>query len=92
MFRRLAEIERDAPFSIQVDGETVTAYAGETIATVLLTVGKLAMRKTHQNKAKRGFYCGMGICQECLVELEDGNKIRACQTLVEPWMKIKTGT
>jgi aerobic-type carbon monoxide dehydrogenase small subunit (CoxS/CutS family) len=90
MFRRLAEIEREAPFTIQVDGETVTAYAGETIATVLLTIGKFAIRKTHQKKTIRGYYCGMGICHECLVQLEDGTKVRACQTLAEPWMKINT--
>ena len=92
MFKRLAEIERETIFTIQVDGETVTAYEGETIVTVLLAIGKLAMRKTHQKRAKRGYYCGMGICHECLVELEDGTKVRACQTLAEPWMKINTDT
>jgi predicted molibdopterin-dependent oxidoreductase YjgC len=92
MFKRLAEIERDAPFTIQVDGEVVTVYRGETLATVLLALGKIAMGKTFQKRALRGYFCGMGICHECLVELQDGTKVRACQTLAEPWMKIKTRT
>ncbi len=92
MFRRLAKIERKTPFTIQVDGESVTAYRGETLATVLLVMGKIAMRKTFQSQTLRGFYCGMGICHECLVVLEDETKVRACQTLAEPSMKIKTNT
>jgi predicted molibdopterin-dependent oxidoreductase YjgC len=91
MFKRLERIERGAPFTIQVDGESVTAYHGETLATVLLAAGKIAMRKTLKAQSLRGYYCGMGICHECLVELEDGSKVRSCQTLSEPSMKIKTG-
>jgi aerobic-type carbon monoxide dehydrogenase small subunit (CoxS/CutS family) len=92
MFKRLAEIEREDSFMIQVDGQSVSVYRGETLAAVLLAMGKLAMRKTFQKQAVRGYYCGMGICHECLVELQDGTKVRACQTLAEPWMKIKTDT
>jgi predicted molibdopterin-dependent oxidoreductase YjgC len=92
MFKRLPEIERKDSFSIQVDGESVTAYRGETLATVLLTIGKIAMSRSYQKQALRGYYCGMGICNECLVRLGDGTKVRACQTLVEPSMKIITKT
>ena len=92
MFKRLANIERETTFTLQVDGESVKAYHGETLATVLLVMGKIAMRKTFQARTLRGYHCGMGICHECLVELEDGTKVRACQTLAEPSMKIKTNT
>jgi predicted molibdopterin-dependent oxidoreductase YjgC len=91
MFKRLEKIERGASFVIQVDGESITAFHGETLATVLLAAGKLAMQKSFKSRSSRGYYCGMGICNECLVELEDGTKVRACQILAEPNMKIKTG-
>lgn len=91
MFKRLEKIKRGVSFTIQVDGGSVTAYKGETVATVLLTAGKMSMRKTLKTQSMRGYYCGMGICHECLVELEDGKKVRSCQTLAEPSMKIKTG-
>jgi ferredoxin len=81
MFKRLEEIERGTSFTIQVDGESVKAYEGETIATVLLTAGKLSMRKTLKTKTMRGYFCGMGICHECLVELEDGKKVRLLPSL-----------
>jgi len=91
MFKRLEIIERGAPFTIQVDGEFITAYRGETLAAVLLAAGKMTMRMVPKKQSMRGYYCGMGICHECLVELEDGTKIRSCQTMIEPAMKIKTG-
>ena len=90
MFKRLENIERGDPFTIQVDGESVNAYHGETLAAVLLSAGKMVMRKTFKTQKATGYYCGMGICHECLVEMEDGTKIRSCQTLAEPHMEIKT--
>lgn len=90
MWKRLEKVKRSAPFTIQVDGEPVTAYQGETLATVLLAAGKEIMRKTFKSQSPRSYYCGMGICNDCLVELEDGTKVRACQTLADLSMKIKT--
>jgi len=90
MFKRLENIERRNPFTIRVDGEPVMAYHGETLAAVLLAAGKMVMRKTFKGHMGRGYYCGMGICHECLVELGDGTKVRSCQTLAEPDMEIWT--
>lgn len=90
MVKRLKYIRRGTPFTIQVDDEFLTAYQGETLATVLLSAGKKTMRRTLKNKKPRSYYCGMGICNECLVKLEDGTRVRACQTLAEPSMKIRT--
>ena len=90
MMKRLEKVKRKDAFTIEVDGAPVTAYPGETLATVLMVSGKTATRKTHLFQAPRNYYCGMGVCNECLVETEDMNEVRACQTLAEPSMKIKT--
>lgn len=37
----------------------------------------------------RGGFCGMGVCQECLIELENGETALACQTLVDKDMEIR---
>lgn len=90
MMKRLGKIKRGKSFKIQVNNEFLTAYHGETLATVILSSGKKSMRRTLINKKPRGFYCGMGLCNECIVKLEDGTRVRACQTLAEPYMKVKT--
>jgi predicted molibdopterin-dependent oxidoreductase YjgC len=34
----------------------------------------------------------MGECQDCFVALADGDRVRACTTLVAPGMAVRTGT
>ena len=51
--------------------------------------GKKTMRRTLKYQKPRSYYCGMGICNECLVTLEDGTRVRSCQTFASPSMKIK---
>jgi len=90
MVRRLEKVKREEPFVIQVDNDFIIAYEGETLATVLLAAGKKIIRRTLKNKSPRSYYCGMGICNECLVILENGTRVRACQTFALPFMKIRT--
>jgi sarcosine oxidase subunit alpha len=88
MFKRLGEVERGDPVAIYINGHPVDAYPGETLAAVILTMGLDTMRKTILSESPRGYYCGMGICCECMVELDDGSRVKACQTLVEQGMKV----
>lgn len=89
MFKRLDEVERGDPVVIYINGKPVDAYPGETLASAILTAGRDIMRETILSGSPRGYYCGMGVCCECMVELEDGSRVKACQTLVEEEMKVK---
>jgi NADH dehydrogenase/NADH:ubiquinone oxidoreductase subunit G len=86
----LPEVQRGKAIKLIVDGNSVEAYEGETIATVLLSAGIQTFRFTHKNKSPRGIYCGMGICYECLVTVDDVHAIRACVTPVADGMRIET--
>ncbi len=77
-----------------VNGRTVTAYAGETIATVLFAEGMTAFYKTAKHQL-RGPFCNMGTCFECQVKLLDANGsssgwVRACMVPVEDDMVVTT--
>lgn len=37
-----------------------------------------------------GLYCGIGVCQQCLVHVEGRGVVRACVTPYEPGMVIRT--
>lgn len=82
-------IQRGTAFEITVDGETVTAYPGETLATVLLATGQRTFRATSNTGEPRGLYCGMGICFDCLVILNGRPNVRACVTLVQPGVQVE---
>jgi predicted molibdopterin-dependent oxidoreductase YjgC len=87
--RLLNTFRRGRPVSIEVDGEPVRAFEGETIAAALLASGRRAFRHTPDG-SPRGLYCGMGICFDCAVEVDGQSNVRSCITLVRPGMKIRT--
>ena len=72
---------------MNLDGRSVTAYLGETVATVLLAEGFVATRTT-VGGSPRGVYCGMGVCFDCLVVVDDVPNTRACMTWVRDGMRI----
>jgi predicted molibdopterin-dependent oxidoreductase YjgC len=80
-------LERGAPVSLTLDGRTVTAYEGETLAAVLLAEGHLATRTT-TGGSPRGVYCGMGVCFDCLVVVDGVPNTRACVTWVREGMDV----
>jgi predicted molibdopterin-dependent oxidoreductase YjgC len=86
----LPEVDRGRPIQIVVDGQPVTAYEGETVATVLLAEGHWHFRRTPRLKQPRGLYCGMGVCFECLVSVDGVHAVRACLTPVVDGMRIDT--
>ena len=80
-------LERGAPLSLTVDGHSVTAYEGETVAAVLLAQGLVATRTT-RGGAARGVYCGMGVCFDCLVVVDGVPNTRACVTWARDGMDV----
>jgi predicted molibdopterin-dependent oxidoreductase YjgC len=89
--RRLGPLGTRQPLTVKVDGEPVPAFAGESVATVLLAMGRRAFRHTDKNQAPRGLFCGMGACFDCLVTIDGVENVRACMTPVEEGMVIETG-
>ena len=81
-------MERGPAVTVSVDGRAVTAYEGETAATVLLAEGHLATRTTAAGAA-RGVFCGMGVCFDCLVVVDDVPNTRACMTWVREGMRVQ---
>ncbi len=59
---------------------------GELLLFSLMNEGIFTLGKS-QNR-NRGGFCGMGVCQECLIELKDGKSKLACQTIVQSDMEI----
>ena len=74
---------------ISVDGWQLSAMVGDTILVAMLTQRGLLRQKQEGEAAGAGF-CLMGACQDCWVWLEDGSRVRACTTYVEPGLAIRT--
>jgi predicted molibdopterin-dependent oxidoreductase YjgC len=86
----LPSLQRGASVRITVDGKSIQAYRGETVAAALLTAGVWTFQLSRKHKSPRGLYCGMGVCHECLVTIDEVPAQRACLTPVEDGMQIET--
>ncbi len=81
---------RGEPIYVTVDGHAVEAYAGETVATILLANGNIIFQQDENAHAPRCLFCGMGVCFNCLVTIDGLPNIRACATLITAGMVIET--
>jgi predicted molibdopterin-dependent oxidoreductase YjgC len=90
MARHLPNTKRGISFNIEVDGQKVIAYEGETVATVLLAAGVRVFASHTEPYAPSRLFCGMGTCQQCLVTIDDLPNCQACRVLARPGMKVIT--
>ncbi len=77
----------DATF--RFDGRPVAARPGQSLAAALTEAGIRAFRETAKG-ARRGIFCGMGVCQDCLVTVNGQPNRRACMTPAAPGLEVAT--
>lgn len=74
----------DEVITVSFEGRAVPARAGESLAAALTASGIMDFRRTGSG-APRGLFCGMGVCQDCLVEIDGAANQLACMTkITEP--------
>jgi hypothetical protein len=83
-------VTRGREIEIVVDRHPVRAYEGETVAAALMAAGQRALRTTPRRGEPRGLYCGMGVCFECVMTVDERPNIRTCQTCVHAGMRVQT--
>ncbi len=77
--------------AISVDGRPAACRDGETIAAALIGAGETAWRSTRRTGARRGLFCGIGVCFDCLVMVNGDGPVRACLVTAQPGDQISTG-
>jgi predicted molibdopterin-dependent oxidoreductase YjgC len=87
MFRKLHDPGPQA-VTIFIDGRPVAAELGESVAAVLLRQPEGWSRTTPVSQSPRAPYCMMGVCFECLVEIDGLGSVQSCLTPVANGMRI----
>ena len=88
-FARLPSPGRVRRIAFLFDGEPVEAREGDTVATALLAAGAGATRTTTVSGVARGAYCMMGVCFECLVEIDGVPNRQGCLVAVTDGMRVR---
>ncbi len=74
---------------IEFDGERLEVPNNANLAAALLEAGVTSTRRTPVSGAPRSAYCMMGVCFECLVQI-DGVTRQACQVRTQSGLKVET--
>ena len=89
MFRLLTAPPPDA-VALRVDGRDVSVPAGSSLAAAALVAGVLPTRHSAVSGAGRAPYCMMGVCYDCLMEVDGVRDVQACLIPVRPGMEART--
>ena len=87
-FRRLGDAST-AAVTLHFEGEPVEAREGDSVAAALLAAGHLVLRTTPVSGAARGPLCMMGVCFECLLEIDGMVNLQGCMTAVRCGMQVR---
>jgi len=88
-FRPLEAEERDT-VEFEFDGQRVRAPRGISVAAALLRAGYAQCRSAPVSGAPRGPYCLMGVCFECVVEIEGLGTRQACLIEASDGLRVRS--
>jgi len=83
---------RDGDFAtvaVTVEGRTVLVPAGASAAAAVLVAGFSSIRETPAEGSARAPYCMMGVCFDCLAEIDGVPNRQSCMVEARPGMKIR---
>jgi aerobic-type carbon monoxide dehydrogenase small subunit (CoxS/CutS family) len=80
----------EGAISVIIDGRIVVVEKGTLIVAALAMQRGLRGTRTSVSGQPRAALCGMGICQECRVTVDNRSHVLACQTVCRDGQVIRT--
>lgn len=78
-----------AMISVEVEGRTVRVPDGASAAAAMLLAGLPSTRETSVRGGERAPYCLMGVCFDCLAEIDGVANRQSCMVPARPGMRIR---
>ena len=85
----ILQFDRGAPVTIYLDGKPLKAYENETVAAAVYANGYREFSKSIKYRRPRGFYCAIGRCSSCMMEVDGVPNVRTCVLPVKEGMQIR---
>ncbi|WP_438392077.1 (2Fe-2S)-binding protein [Caballeronia sp. DA-9] len=73
---------------IEIDGKSVDVPDSLTVAAALLFAGVHTFLRTPVGNAPRAPFCMMGVCFDCLVQIDDQPNQQSCMVKVRKGMRV----
>ncbi|MBL3687471.1 (2Fe-2S)-binding protein [Leucobacter zeae] len=78
----------DETVSAAFEGAPLEAPAGASVAAALISTGRTSWRDSREG-APRGLFCGIGVCFDCIVEIDGESGQRACMVPLRDGMDVR---
>ena len=88
MFRRRPDAA-PASVAVAVEGRIVRVPQGASAAAAVLIAGLPSIRDTAVVTGERAPYCMMGVCFDCLAEIDGAANLQSCMIVARPGMRIR---
>ena len=82
----------DAPaatIEVEVEDRTVRVPEGASAAAAVLLAGLASLRDTPVTGSARTPYCMMGVCFDCLAEIDGVPNRQSCMVTARPGMRVR---
>ncbi|MBS7700845.1 MULTISPECIES: (2Fe-2S)-binding protein [unclassified Chelatococcus] len=89
MFKRIEGTNTSAEDFVSFDGRAIPFRRGDSIAAALLAAGVSTLRDSPVDGSQRAPYCMMGVCFECLIEVDGRQNQQACLLPARAGMQIR---
>ncbi len=84
----ILKFKRGKKINFKFEGKTLEGYEGETVAAALHANGIMVLGESLEKHRPRGFYCAIGNCSSCLMEVNGIPNVKTCVTKLEEGMEV----
>jgi len=85
----ILEFKKGNKIKFFFEGQPVEGYEGEPIAAALHAAGIKVLRHSVKLDRPRGFFCAVGKCSSCLMEVDGVPNVFSCITPIREGMQVK---
>lgn len=85
----ILDFRRGARVRFFFEGREMEGFEGETIAAALHAAGIKVLRRSSKLERPRGFFCAVGKCSSCLMEVDGVPNVFTCTTPIREGMQVR---
>lgn len=85
----ILKFDRGREVTIYLDGKPLKAHENETVAAALYANGLRVFSRSIKYHRPRGFFCAIGRCSACMMEVDGVPNVRTCLTKVGGGMRVR---
>jgi predicted molibdopterin-dependent oxidoreductase YjgC len=85
----ILEFKKGPIVTFHFEGRPIQGHQGEPIAAALHAAGVKVLRHSVKLGRPRGFFCAIGKCSSCLMEVDGVPNVFSCITPVKEGMQVR---